>query len=157
MDVMTAAFNLVHDHPGGAEALAQRMGKAGSTLSHEVSPQHPHAKLGLVDAVKATLITGNLAILNAFAAECGCIAVPVESGVVTDADTLQALAKLAREFGDVVSEVSGAMSDGGVSANELARVEREAGELLQSLQGVLLVLRRAHRDGTAPAVLRRAA
>ena len=49
--VMDAAFNVVHDYPGGAAALSERLGKGRSALPHEVKGDGS-AKLGLKDAVK---------------------------------------------------------------------------------------------------------
>ena len=47
---MDAAFNVVHDYPGGAAALSERLGKGRPALSHEVKGDGS-AKLGLKDAV----------------------------------------------------------------------------------------------------------
>jgi len=151
MDVLTAAFNVVHDYPGGAPALATRLGKASSTLSHEVQAGYPGAKFGLLDALKVTKLSGDLGILNSFAAECGCLVLPVMAGVLpvmagvgSGDGAMLALSKLATEFGDVVSEVSKSLADGSVSDNELLRVEREAGELVAAVQAVLVMLRQSN-------------
>jgi hypothetical protein len=147
MDVLHAAMNLVHDHPGGAQDLGPKIGKAGSTLSHEVNPQYPHAKLGLLDALKLSVVSGNRGILNAFAAECGCLVLPMVQNAGGDGDTLNALGAMAREFGELVAEVSCAMADGRVSDNEMARVETEAGQLMQALQRVVGVLKASNMAG----------
>lgn len=156
MDVLHAALNLVHNHPGGAQDLGPKIGKAGSTLSHEVNPQYPSAKLGLLDAVKLSVVSGNRAVLNAFAAECGCLALPLVQNAGGDEDTLKALAAMAHEFADLVAEASMAMADGHVSDNELARVETEAGQMVQALQRVMSVLH-ASNAASKPVLLRPAA
>ena len=53
-DLRAAAYNVVADYPGGATALGPLIGKAASTLSHEVDLRYPGAKLGLHDAAKIT-------------------------------------------------------------------------------------------------------
>lgn len=151
MDVLTAAMHLVHDHPGGATALAPLLGKAASSLNHELSPRCEHAKLGLLDAVKLSVLTNDTRIAAAFAAELGCLLLPAPPADVGDPQAMQALAHLAREFGDVVGELGRSLADGRVCDNELVRVEREAGELLQALQGALALVRRLNAAGKPPA------
>jgi hypothetical protein len=149
MNVLTAAYNVVSDYRGGAAALAPLLGKSGSTLSHEVSPNCAHAKLGLLDAVKITAFTGDWRILEAYAAEVGALVVPIHSNAGGEADTLAALAKLAQEFAELVSATGEAMADGQVTDNELARMERKTGELVQAAQRVLGLARARNEAGRA--------
>lgn len=141
MNVLAAAYNVVSDYRGGASALAPLLGKSGSTLSHEVSPNCTHAKFGLLDAVKVTAFTGDWRILQAFAAEVGALVVPIHSNAGGEADTLAALGKMAHEFADLVSATGAAMADGEVSDNELATLERETGDLVAAAQNVLALAR----------------
>jgi len=142
MNVQTAAFNLVHDHPGGTSALAPLLGKSTSTLNHEVDPNYPTAKLGLADALKLTLLTKNHSILNAFAMACHCMVVPLPAcSDSDDDDTFQSVTRVAREFAELISQVSEVTADGAVSDNELRRVEREATELVAAIQAVLTALK----------------
>lgn len=136
MDVLTSAFTLVHDHPGGASALARVLGKNAATLSHEVSPNYPTAKLGLVDAVALSVHTRDPRILNAFASRMGCMVVPLPEAS-GDLDSFQAVAAAARAFGELAASVADAVADGSVSANELREVEAEAGELMAAVQCTL--------------------
>ncbi len=149
--VLDAAFHLVHDYPGGAVSLAPRMGKSGTTLSHECKATGT-AKLGLVDAVKLSHLTGDLRILNAFASECGCLVLPMPApdGAV---DTFHALAEAAREFGKFVTSVADAAADGQVTANELARVDGELASMLAASQAIRATLAQIHEAGK-PSALR---
>lgn len=143
--VLDAAFNLVHDYDGGAESLGPRIKKAPTTLSHEVK-RTGTAKFGLEDAVKLTLLSGNLAILNAFAAQCCCVVLPmpcVDAGL----DTFHGLADAAREFSEFVASVADAAADGRVSGNELARVDRELSELIARSQAIRATLAVIHESG----------
>jgi hypothetical protein len=143
--VRDAAFHLVHDYPGGATSLGPRIKKSPTTLSHEVSGTGT-AKLGLEDAVKLTLLSGNRIILNTFAAECCCFVLPmpnVESGL----DTFHGLADAAREFSEFVASVADAAADGRVTGNELARVDRELSELLARGQAIRATLAAIHESG----------
>jgi hypothetical protein len=143
--LLDSAFNLVHDYPGGAASLAPRIGKNATSLNHELKATGS-AKFGLVDACKATQLTGNLAILNAFAAECGCIVLPLPERDAT-CDTFRQLADAAREFGEFVTSVADAAADSQVTANELARVDRELGEMIAGAQAVRAHLAGIHEAG----------
>ena len=132
--VLDAAFLLVHDYPGGSESLGPRISKSPTTLSHEVK-RTGTAKFGLEDAVKVSVLSGNLGILNAFAAECSCLVLPkphVESGM----DTFHGLADAAREFSEFIASVADAAADGRVTGNELANVDRELSELVARSQAI---------------------
>ena len=56
------AYNLARAYPGGAAALALRMRKNATTLSHELRGEGT-AKLGLEDAAALTALSGDLRIL----------------------------------------------------------------------------------------------
>lgn len=136
MSLRDAAFNTVHDYPGGAVSLAPRVGKTPSSLSHEVTATGT-AKLGLLDAEKIVILTGDLRILEAFATDCGQMLVPLPSAIVLSTDDcMLRLADTAREFGELCKEVGGDLADGKISDNELRRFHKERSELIASLQAL---------------------
>ncbi|MFN4114953.1 MAG: phage regulatory CII family protein [Inhella sp.] len=137
MDVLTAAYNLVADYPGGSVALAPQLGKSHTTLSHELNRNYPGAKLGLLDAVKLSVLSGDARVADAFAREMGGIFLPLLAGGGSLAGTLSELAQLACKFGELVQETNRAWADGQITANELAVLEREAGELSAAMGRVL--------------------
>lgn len=144
MDVITAAANIAEDYPGGARALAAAIDRNPTTFSHELS-ETGSAKLGVRTLLKMTLRSKDYRALNAFAGECGFICVPLPEALAVDGDaTMQNLGRVAKEFGDVIQEVSSAAADGEVSANELQRVERQWGELVAAGQQLLGNLRANH-------------
>lgn len=157
MSLADAAFNTAHDYPGGADALGRRMGK--SNLSAEVNPNVPGAKLGLLDARKMVLLSGDFRIVTALNLDCGFyppLPMPATLGA-TDLPCLATLADLLKECADVVSTVSTDAGDGVVSANDLARAHREWSELVacgQRLMGQLAAMYEAQqalapKDGAA--------
>lgn len=145
MDVLTAAFHVVHDGPGGAGAVAQFLGKARGTLDHEVNPpQGSSAKLGLLDAVKISKLRRDHRILFAVADELGyvCIARPeAAGGDATTQDVLRRAGTLAREVAETFQEVNSSLADGTVTPNEMARVERECMETVTALTDVARAMR----------------
>ncbi|MDP3650924.1 MAG: hypothetical protein Q8R67_04490 [Rhodoferax sp.] len=133
MNVLDAAYNVVHDYPGGADSLAPRIDKNATTLCHEVSGTGT-AKLALVTAQKITQRTGDLRILVAFATNCGQMLVPLpHSGVLPEDDCMLRLADAAKEFGELCREVAADLSDGSISDNELERIDTECGLLIASV------------------------
>lgn len=136
MNATLAAFHLVADFPGGAVALAPLMGKNAATLSHEVNPNYGSAKLGLEDAIKLSVLTEDLRIASAFAAQAGCMLLPLPKGE-RSGDAFKVLARMSREFSEMVAGVTEAVADGRTSSNELGEVEREAGELVAAIQATV--------------------
>lgn len=141
--VLDAAFALVRAYPGGASSLAPRIGKAHGTLSHEVSGRQG-SKLGLDDAVALSVLSGDLRVLNAFAAELGCLVLQLP--VATDAgnDVMQRVGQAAKEFGEFLSEVTTDAADGDISTNDLRRIEKEWGDLMAVGQQLMTLLRGMH-------------
>ena len=133
MNITLAAFHVVHDHPGGAAVLGPMLGKNPATLSHEVNPNYPTAKLGVEDALKLTQLTGDLRMLTAFAAQSDCMLIPLASASEVDG-SMELVAATAREFADLVQSISAATADGSVTPNELKRVETEASQLVACVQ-----------------------
>lgn len=134
MNILDAAYNLVHDYPGGAHSLGPRMGKSPNTLNHEVAGDGT-AKFGLVDAVKASTLSGDFRILHAFGEECNhmCIPLPPADGNTTTSDILANLATSSKRFAELCNEVISSAADGEVSDNELDRIQRARAELLTHL------------------------
>lgn len=157
MNLLDAAYNVVHDYPGGSQSLAPRMGKSATTLSHEVTATGT-AKLGLLDAAKITQLTGDLRVLAAFAANAGQMLVPLPTGPTTDADDCMVrLADTAREFGDLCREVAGDLADGSISDNELERIDTECGQLIASVHALRVALGTRHQADKSAMLMRRAA
>ena len=145
--VLDAAFNLIHDYPGGANALAPRIGKNATSLCHEARGQGT-AKLGLSDALKMSVLTGDARILNAFAGELGYAVIPL-SPVAAGEGGIERLAQLAAEFAGVVQTTAKALADGRVTATELRNVEREWSELVAVGQQMVAHMATLHQIGRA--------
>lgn len=146
MDLRDVAFLLGRHYPGGVRSLAPRIGKNATTLSHELNGTGG-AKLGLLDAEAMTLLSGDLRILQAFALNCGQMLVPLPSGGDGADDCMQRLAAMAKEFGDLCTEVATDLTDSVITDNELARIDRECGELMASVHTLREALARRNLQG----------
>lgn len=57
-----------------------------------------------------------------------------------DEYAFRGLALASQDFGDLISEVSGALADGSISDNEIVRIKRKAGGLIASLHALQVTL-----------------
>ena len=137
MTLRDQAYNLARAYPGGAEALALRMKKNPTTLSHELRGQGT-AKLGLEDAAAMTDLSGDLRILEAWNADMGLLVIRMPEPKDGPAGScLDKLSQTAREFSELVAEVAGDLGDGKLNDNELQRIEREAADVLAAVHALL--------------------
>lgn len=144
MNVIDAAYRIGQDYPGGAEALALRMGRPN--LSDELNPGRAGAKLGVKDAVEMQVLSGDFRVLLAMAAECGFLCVPLPStggpGQVVSAESV---AQLAQEFADLMGSAVTAFADDKITGTELRQLELHSGHLVASLQSLLRQAVELHR------------
>lgn len=135
MNSLDAARYLMRAYPGGAESLAPRIDKDPSTLRHEVAA-HAKYKLGLQDAEAMTQmaleqrVPNALAILHAFAANCGAMVVALPDQGNVGEPTFSDLANAAKEFAEFMAVCANAAADGRVTGNELRDIDRELGHLI---------------------------
>ena len=127
MDLLDIACHQTgHDAPGGLPALASKMGVNYQTLTNKLNPQNDTHKLTLREAVAMMLITGDVQILEAIAAQLDC-------RVVRDVDQtrvglVSAAMRAAAEGGDVQRAIVEATSDGRLTARERAHIVKECVE-----------------------------
>lgn len=144
MSPLDAAYHAAHQYPGGASAVAMRLGKAPGTLCHELTATGS-AKLGLMDAVAMSQLLGTTAIAHAFCAQLGGVFMP--AGDAAASGNLEALGSSIREFGEFAAKFSQVMADGRVTPRELRELEREALQAIGAITQVLSLANRAHDDG----------
>jgi hypothetical protein len=160
MDVLTAAQNVAEDFRGdtgrGASALARAIDKPASTFSNELTETYG-AKLGLLTAVKMTRRAKDPRILNAFAAECGYMVLPLPDTMLAAPDEAVKLVGVAMsEFNDVAQAFIAGAADQQWTGNEVHELERQGGELIAAVQRLMAHAKCAH-EAAKPAALRRAA
>lgn len=136
MKTVDAAYHVVHDYPGGALALAPRLGKHSSSLNNEVNPPAarapgaPMPKLGIVDVIKITQLTSDPRIVAAFNEECGfCPPLLLPVDCVTEGslqDLLQRGADLSKKIAETFSEFQESIADDKVTPVELERFENDS-------------------------------
>lgn len=147
MNVDDATHAVVHDYPGGSESLGTRVGIGAAVLRSKVNPLTSTHHLHLKEAVRITVLTGDIRILQAFAQECGHIVLAAPSDDdrrASDMAVLELVAAVGGSQGDLFGAIHRALSDGGLSPVELAAI-RDCGQaamariaaLLQRLGGMV--------------------
>lgn len=143
MSILDTAYNTVNDYDGGAEALAPRMHKSGSTLSAELRARGT-AKLGLMDAVKIMDFTDNDAILEAIADHRGYDLIPRLAGLDPASCTGKGLRRMFREAGAFAENVETAQEDDRFTLNEIKQAERAWQRVSAQGIAVLRAMRAKH-------------
>ncbi|HEL3778667.1 TPA: phage regulatory CII family protein [Stenotrophomonas maltophilia] len=131
MNVTDAAYDTVHQYPGGSEALAPRMGMSAATLRGKVNPNTDRNLLSLQEADALMARTGDYRILHALCAEHGFIAQRVdapESGSLITALLAAAAAK-----GDLAELISEVMADNRITPNEADAITRACQQVMAAL------------------------
>lgn len=144
MNVSDAAYNTVHDYPGGASSLAPRFGtKSGgvmspSVLNSKVDPKKDSHHLSLAEASKLMALTGDHRILHALAIEHGFVCVAVDDDAKPcDMAVLEAVTQVWAKNGDVGLIVNAALSDGKIDSKEVMDVKKSVYALQSALQGLV--------------------
>lgn len=141
MDLLDAAALTVRNYPGGVDAIAARLGKKPGTLRHEVRPpKGATAKLGLLDAIDMVEMSDDWTIINAIMARAGGIALRLPQTGEIDSLTGQRMARVAKEFADLMAEVADCAADGRITPNEFKRINAEWAELVAEGQRLLAFL-----------------
>jgi hypothetical protein len=142
LSVRDAAYHTVREYPGGAVALAARLGmNSSATLSHKVAPNSVHYHLSLEEAISIQAFTGDYRILYAMARELGHVCISVSQSDVEDVN--QNIAATCKEFGDYLGSVSEAVRDNRVTDNEISDIAAHMGALAartNQLHATLLAL-----------------
>jgi len=141
-----ALYAAVHDYPGGAAALAPRMGIAASTLLSFANPNCESHRWPLARALQVAALTGDKRPIEAICDEAGGVFIPLGAFAQVGNGTLfKRLTKLASEFGDVPRRIQQALTDDGrISTREWRDIRREIYELQQAAAAVGRVVEQMH-------------
>lgn len=145
-DIQDAAYHTVHGYPGGADALAVRMGMSANTLKHKVNPHNTTHHLSLREAVTMQELSGHHAILHSMADALGYVSTRATPGD-DSAPPLDVLAKLHAEIADLHMALAEALSDAGsVSINQMRRIDYHAQESIAAICNAQAMMRSRMRQ-----------
>lgn len=137
MTPIDAFYRTVHDHPGGCESLAPRMGMTAAVLRNKANPHNDSNKPLLVDADLAMAITGDYSILDALCANHGGVFVRLDPAKpASDMAVLEAMAKLWCHNGDFGQTIEQALEDGRIDQQEIKIIRDAAYRFHQSIEAI---------------------
>ena len=128
-NVIDAAYMTAHEYPGGARALALRLGVNPAVLSNRLNPNNHEHNLSVRDLMAIMTISSDHRALHAACLELGYMAMPLPQ-TVGEETTTEALTDACKEFADYLQSVTNAITDNKVTATELRRVRKELGEMV---------------------------
>lgn len=144
MNVNDAAYQTVHEYPGGAKALASRMDRIDRdgkvvefspvVLSSKVNPNTATHHLTLAEASTIMGLTGDHRILHALAAQHGYILQATERP--TTGSIICSLLAAGEAKGDLQGLVREAVQDGSISTNEAAAITRACALVMDAIAKV---------------------
>lgn len=114
----------VMSYPGGAEALASRLGMNAQILRNKINPNSTSHHPSLHDVEQIMHMTENPAVLHSLAKGIGytCTKIMAE-GEANDMAVLEHIAIIWKTNGHVGNEVHCALEDGRISQQELSRIK----------------------------------
>ena len=119
-----AIYGLVHEHPGGARALAPLLRLQPGTLSNKANPSLETHHLSVHEAVAAQAIRHDTRVIEAEARALGGVYVRLPTALrdVSDVALLEAWEDWLSAAGDTGQAIRAALADGRVSGLELRRI-----------------------------------
>lgn len=135
MDPLDAFYHVIHDYPGGAEALAPRMGYTSAVLRNKADPRKDSNKPLLDDADKITALTGDARVIRALAHKHGFLLVkaPDNQCGVSDMSVLEQVVAFMVASGAYGQEIHKALADGSVSQEEVKRIMDAGQDVMTSI------------------------
>ncbi len=145
MNALGAAKALVRKFVGGRAAMADALGMSYAVFGNKLDPNNSSNVLSLDDAMRMTDISGDLRVLEAWAAAENCRVVPLDD--MASGSLMTTLLERDAATGNVAQVLSAALMDGDISERELLEIERACGDQ----QAVMIKLVRQVRGMRRPA------
>jgi len=131
MNILDAVYNAVHDFPGGANALAPRMGiKSPAVLNSKVNPNTDTHHITLLETSKLMTLTGDYRPLHSLNAEHGKVAIDLPKiPECRDLALTELVLGIGIGGGDITSVFREMMMDGRITSGEAADMSKVIHEL----------------------------
>lgn len=135
MNILDAVYHTVRDFPGGASALAPRMGiKSPAVLNSKVNPNTDTHHITLAETSKMMAITNDYRALHCLNAEHGKVAIDLPKvPEFQDAALTELVLSMSIGSGDVSSVFKEMMADGRIT-------KHEAEDMSKVIHGLHLIL-----------------
>lgn len=134
-----ACYHAVHDHPGGARAVAALFGWNPAVLQNKLNPTQVTHKVNAYELEEIVRLTKDPRILTAIGSAAEAVFIPVAAVDVPagDLDVLERGNGMLTGATALINELVDALRDGDIDAREMGRIQQRAFELQQGLAGVV--------------------
>jgi len=119
MNHLDAFYQTVHNAPGGAEAIAHRLGMSAQVLRNKANPNSATNKPTLDEASRLMGVTGDFSILHALAEQHGFVLTKLDDQPASDMAVLENVTNIWQRLGDLAAEVHKTLADGRVDPHEV--------------------------------------
>ena len=146
MNLADAVYKTVHEYPGGATALAARMGMSSNMLSNKVNPNNDTHHMRLDEANTIMSFTNDYRILHAQAEMHSkvCVQLP-ECLEKKELDMFEMLLEVGARKGDVFELIRKARIDGTCPKN-LHNIRKGIYELQRALTSMSKQIKRIEKE-----------
>ena len=146
MNLADAVYRTVHEYPGGATALAARMGMSSNMLSNKVNPNNDTHHLRLDEANTLMSFTNDYRILHAQAETHSkvCIHLP-ECLEKKELDKFEMLLEVGARNGDMFDLIKKSRLDGTCPKN-LSNIRHGIYELQKTLTSMSKQIKQADKE-----------
>ncbi|MGE0487329.1 MAG: phage regulatory CII family protein [Gammaproteobacteria bacterium] len=137
-----AAYDLVHDHPGGAPKLAPKVGMNVGTLLNKANPSQEGHQFTVREALALQAARGVTTMIDAEAQVLGGVFIRLGRFETTsDTELLNLYTRYHAEVGETAQAIADALEDKVITEAEYRRIEREAFEDAHAMFELLARLR----------------
>lgn len=137
MNHLDAFYQTVHNAPGGAEAIAGRLGMSAQVLRNKANPNSATNKPTLDDADRLMGITGDFSILHALAEQHGFVLTRLDDQPASDMAVLENVTNIWQRLGELATAVHKTLEDGRVDAHE---VDACSGAAFKAIRPILQLI-----------------
>lgn len=124
LTLQMACYHAVHDHKGGAGAIAGAHGKNTAVLQNKLNPNTESHHLNISDLEMIAISTQDERILQTICSWYGAGYFIVPHCLADERGLLEKSGNLTRELGELMQEVSASLADGKVDADEIAALDK---------------------------------
>ncbi len=149
MNISDAAYKMAHEYPGGATALAARMGISKHVLNNKLNPHQQSHKLSLQEAEALSILTDDDRILRAFAQSMGqvCFRMEIDYSATGNKELFRSLSEMMSELGRFAETLRSSLNDHRISREEMNALSDHIHQLRTVEQEILNRVSVAYEGG----------
>lgn len=119
-------YRLVHEHPGGVEALAVRVGMKAGVLRNKANPNSTTNFFTIDEMIRLCQVANDFRPLMAMNAELGHACTKIDEKPAGDFSMLESTSSIWSKMGELGQQVHTALTDGRMEEHEAKAIEQAA-------------------------------